>query len=85
MDNFDYENKEVKNQMGGKKIVRKVSIKNGKGYKSVTKYSRGKKVRSVRKPLNKSHIEMIKNGKFIPGLFLDCKCSVKNKTRKTRR
>lgn len=85
MENFDYENKEVKNQMGGKKIVRKVSIKNGKGYKSVTKYSRGKKVGSVRKPLNKSHIEMIQKGKFIPGLFLDCKCSIKNKTRKMRR
>jgi len=69
---------------GGKKTTRHVKIKNGKGYKSVTKYSRGKKVGSVRKRIDKSHIEMIKMGKFIPGLFLDCKCSVK-KTRKMRR
>jgi hypothetical protein len=84
MENFNYENKEVKNQNGGKKTVRKVTIKNGKGYKSITKYSRGKKVGSVRKPIQKSHIEMIRMGKFIPGLFLDCKCSVK-KTRKMRK
>ena len=40
--NFNYENTEVKQQMGGK-VVRKVSIKKGKGYKSVTKYHKGKK------------------------------------------
>lgn len=42
-DGFNYENTETKTQFGGKKIVRKVSIKNGKGYKSVTKYHKGKK------------------------------------------
>ena len=43
MNNLNYENTEIKLQNGGK-IVRKVSIKNGKGYKSITKYRRGKKV-----------------------------------------
>jgi hypothetical protein len=38
MDNFNYENTEVKTMTGGAKVVRKVSIKNGKGYKSISKY-----------------------------------------------
>jgi amino acid permease len=79
---FDYENTEVKKQMGGK-IVRKVSIKNGKGYKSVTKYHKGKKVHTVKKPIHKSHIEMISLGTFIPGLFTDCKCRGKTRKNKT--
>lgn len=79
---FNYENTEVKSQLGGK-IVRKVSIKNGKGYKSVTKYSKGRKVRTVKKPIHNEHIQLIKLGKFIPGLFTECKCKVK--TRKNRK
>jgi len=71
-------------QGGGKKIVRKVSIKNGKGYKSVTKYHKGKKVSSVRKPIHHSHIILIESRKFIPGLFSDCHRREKNKTRKHR-
>lgn len=78
---FNYDNTEIKTQMGGKKVVRKVSIKNGKGYKSVTKYHNGRKVVTSKKPIHKSHISLIKMGKFIPGLFEDCKCN-KNKTRK---
>ena len=80
--NFNYENTEVKSQLGGK-IVRKVSIKNGKGYKSVTKYNKGRKMRTVRKPIHNEHIQLIKLGQFIPGLFLDCKCKIK--TRKNRK
>ena len=77
--NFNYENTETK-QMGGLKIVRKVSVKKGKGYKSVTKYKKGRRLSSVRKPIHKNHLKMIKGGKFIVGLFDDCKnCS---KTRK---
>jgi hypothetical protein len=75
---FNYNSNEIK-QMGGKKTVRKVTIRNGKGYKSVIKYKNGKKVGTSKKPINKSHIGLIKIGKFIPGLFSDCKC---NKTRK---
>ena len=81
VDDFNYENREVKTMTGGK-IVRKVSIKNGKGYKSVTKYHKGKKHSTHKKPIHKGHIELIKMGKFIPGLFLDCGCKKKNKTRK---
>ena len=78
---FNYQNTEVK-MTGGARIVRKVSIKNGKGYKSVTKYHKGKKGSTHKKPIHKGHIELIKMGKFIPGLFSDCGCKKKNKTRK---
>lgn len=67
-----YENMETKKLKGGKKVVRKVSIKNGKGFKSVTKYHRGRKVSSVRKPIHKMHVQLILVGKFVPGLFSDC-------------
>lgn len=75
---FNYENTETK-QIGGVKIVRKVSVKRGKGYKSITKYKRGKKISSVKKHIHDEHIKMIKGGKFISGLFNDC-----NKTKKIR-
>ena len=81
--NFNYQNIEVKKMMGGSKIVRKVSIKNGKGYKSITKYHKGKKGRTIKKPIHKSHIDLIQLGKFIPGLFLDLHVSVR-KTRKRK-
>ena len=80
MSEFNYENTETKIQSGGK-VVRKVSIKKGRGYKSVTKYHKGKKIYTVRKPIHKEHIQLIKGGKFIPGLFLDLHVSVR-KTRK---
>lgn len=75
-----YHNKETK-VTGGGKIVRKVIIKDGKGHKSVTQYTRGRKVSTVKKPLSRSHIVLIQTGKFIPGLFNDC-C---RKTRKNRK
>jgi len=79
LNKFDYENTEVKNQLGGK-IVRKVSIKNGKGYKSITRYHRKKHIGTVRKILKTGEIKMIKLGKFIPGLFKNCKsCSKKRR------
>ena len=79
--NFNYDSSEKK-QTGGTKIVRKVSIRNGKGYKSLTKYRNGKKVGTSKKFINKGHIQLIKLGKFIPGLFLECKC--REKTRKNK-
>lgn len=79
MSEFNYENTETKMQGGGK-IVRRVSIKKGRGYKSITKYNKGKKMYTVRKPIHKEHIKMIKRGKFIPGLFQDCKgCKTKKR------
>ena len=82
---FNYHNTEVKTQSGGKKIVRKVSIKRGKGYKSVTKYNKGKKMSSIKKPIHKHHIESIKRGKFVPGLFKECCSREKTQTRKIRK
>ena len=70
---INYENTEIVSQGGGSKIVRKVSIKKGKGYKSVTKYRKGKKIHTIKKPIHETHIKLIKAGKFIPGLFSDCK------------
>jgi hypothetical protein len=81
---FNYENIETKIQSGGKKIVRKVTIKNGKGYKSVTRYHKGKKTYTIKKPIHKYHIESIKMRKFIPELFLDCKCREKVRTLKRK-
>jgi hypothetical protein len=71
-----------KHQHGGKKTVRKVQIKQGKGHKSVTHYKNGKLMKTAKKGLNQMEMEMIKMGKFIPGLFSDCKC---NKTKKNRK
>lgn len=70
-ENFNYENLEVK-QIGGTKIERKVSVKNGKGYKSVTRYRKGKKTMTVKKPIHRDHLKKIKNGIFVVGLFNDC-------------
>ena len=82
---FNYHNTEVKTMTGGAKIVRKVSIKNGKGYKSVTKYHKGKKIYTNKKPIHNDHVGLIKTGKFIPGLFVECSNREKGKTRKNRK
>jgi hypothetical protein len=66
----------------GKKTVRKVLIRNGKGFKSVSHYHKGKHIHTAKKPLNLLEVGLIKVGKFIPGLFKDCGC---NKTKKHRR
>ena len=42
-------------------------------------YKGGKHNGTVKKQLCPSHIKLIKNGKFIPGLFNDC--NIKNATR----
>ena len=79
MSGVNYENTETVFQKGGK-IVRKVSIKKGRGFKSITKYRKGRKIYSVKKPIHKEHIKLIKGGKFIPGLFQDCKnCKTKKR------
>jgi len=80
MESFNYKNKETVIQQGGK-VIRAVSIKKGRGYKSITKYHKGKKLYTVKKPIHKSDIELIKKGVFIPGLFQDCK-NCKTKKRK---
>ena len=80
---FHYNNTETKIQGVGKKIVRKVCIKNGKGFKSVTRYRGGSKTTS-KKSIDDNDIESIKHGKFIPGLFMDCINLKKKKTLKNR-
>jgi hypothetical protein len=61
--------------------VRKVSIKKGRGNKSVKYYKSGKLVSTIKRGLKSAEIESIKMGKFIPGLFKDCKYK---KTKKRR-
>ena len=78
---FDYNNTQVV-QHGGKRVVRKVSIKNGKGHKSVKYYKNGIIITNVKKGLKPVEVGFIKIGKFIPGLFKDCPC---NKTKKHRK
>ena len=78
-----YSNTEVKMHKGGKKTVRKVYIKNGKGYKTITKYHKGRKHSHVKKPICESHIMLIQNGKFVRGLFSDCNIA-KNSTRRRK-
>jgi len=74
-----------KHQHGGKKTVRHVSIKNGKGHKKVSHYRGNKLVRTIKKSLKKTDMEMIRLGKFIPGLFRDCQVSRKKGTTRRRR
>ena len=84
-DTFSYESMDIiKN--GNKKTLRKVYVKNGKGYKSVSKFIKGKHIGTSRKKIDDSHIPLIKGGSFIKGLFSDCKCEKSNnkKTRKNR-
>jgi hypothetical protein len=70
---FHYHNSE-KRVHKGKHITRRVYIKNGKGYKSITtQKQKGGKRRITKKILNPREIEHIKNRKFIKGLFSDCK------------
>lgn len=80
---FEFSNTHV-SQQGGKKTVRHVKIKNGKGYKKVTSYKNGKKMGTVKKSLKSDEISMIRVGKFIPGLFSDCKHNNNSKTCKNR-
>lgn len=80
---FEYSNAQAM-QSGGTKKVRYVKIKDGKGYKKVVSYKHGRKVGTDKKPLKSAEITMIRMGKFIPGLFSDCKCG-KKKTRKNRK
>jgi hypothetical protein len=69
---YHYSNIQTK-KIGGKKITHKVFIKGNKGYKSISNYSKGKHVITIKKPLCKAHINLIKRKKFIKGLFKECK------------
>jgi len=77
LNNFNYSNVE-KYSHNGKKKIRKIIIKGGKGHKSVTHYKNKKKV-LTKKKLNDNEINQIFMRKFITGLFSDCCKSKKNK------
>lgn len=78
---FSYQNVETK-VVNGDKVVRKVWVENGEGYKSITKYKNGKKISTVKRPIHSNHIQKIKGGTFVKGLFKDCR--KKNCTHKKR-
>jgi hypothetical protein len=67
---FKYSNTQHKHH-GSRKITHRVCIKNGKGYKCVTHFTRRRKTHHARKPLTLNEMTTIKMGKFIPGLFKD--------------
>ena len=72
-----YENNETKILKDGTKIMRNVYIKGKKGHKSVTQFKRNKHLYTVKKCLSNKEISLIKNRKFIPGLFKNCVCKTK--------
>jgi hypothetical protein len=72
-----YQNKEIKILGDGTKVVRNVHIKGKKGHKSVSNYKHNKHLFTAKKCLTHKEITLIKNGKFIPGLFKNCVCKTK--------
>jgi hypothetical protein len=82
MSDFSYESVQT-HMAGGKTQVRNVTIKNGKGYKSVSRYCKGKCNSTVRRRLLLKDIEMIQRHQYIPALFKDCR--PKNRTSRNRR
>lgn len=69
---FSYKNIQH-HSVGHRKTVRSVIIRNGKGYKKMAMYNRGRCRKTVRRKLSDEHIADIQRGKFIKGLFDDCK------------
>jgi len=72
-------------QHGGKKTVRQVSIKNGKGHKSIVYYDQNKMVARASEKLKQGEVQLIKIGKFIPGLFKSMKMKSHKNSRTTRK
>ena len=82
MSDFSYQSTQVA-MTGGKKLVRNVTIKNGKGYKSVERYCKGKCNSTMKRRLLLKEIKMIQRNQYIPGLFKNC--YPKPRTSHTRR
>lgn len=78
---FSYDSVQTHTQ-GEKKYVKNVTIKNGKGYKSVSKYCNGKCNSTAKRRLLLKEIKMIQRHQYIPALFKNCK--PKNRTRRRR-
>jgi hypothetical protein len=78
---FHYNNTEI-HHTGGKRVVRTVKIRKGKGHKSVKIYSHKRCIGTAKRQLTEEEIHKIHNRKFITGLFNDCKiCRAKTKFR----
>ncbi len=78
---FSYESVQT-HMNGGKMHVRNVTIKNGKGYKSVSKYCNGKCNSTAKRHLLLKEIKMIQRHQYIPALFKNC--TPKSRTRRRR-
>ena len=81
---FNFHSKQV-HQHGGKKIARHVTIKNNKGHKSIVYYDQNKMVAKASEKLKEGEVELIKVGKFIPGLFKNMQMNTKKRRNHTRR
>jgi hypothetical protein len=68
---FSYKSTQV-SITGGKKLVRNVTIKNGKGYKSIKRFCKGKCNSTMKRRLILKEIKMIQRNEYIPGLFKKC-------------
>jgi len=82
MTDFSYQSTQIA-MKGGKKLVRNVTIKNGKGYKSVERYCKGKCNSTMKRRLILKEIQMIQRNQYIPGLFKNC--FTKHRTSRNRR
>ena len=80
---MEYKNVEIKQLGKGKKTVRKVVIKGGKGRKTVMHYRNGKCCGKMTRRIEDGHMKMICNGVFVKGLFNDC-LPKKNSTRRRK-
>lgn len=70
MSEFTYDSKQHRIE-GGKRIVHRVTVKNGRGTKRVSIFLRGRHVNTRKKRLTDHEIDHIRRKKFIPGLFND--------------
>jgi hypothetical protein len=80
MAGFRYDNKQHRIE-GGKRVVHRVTVKNGQGTKRVSIFLHGRHVNTRKKRLTEQEIDHIKRKKFIPGLFNDL---IQSKTRRRR-
>lgn len=71
MSDFSYQSTQIA-MTGGKKLVRNVTIKNGKGHKSVERYCKGTCNSTMKRRLILKEIKMIQRNQYIPGLFKNC-------------
>jgi hypothetical protein len=85
-DNFAFNSVQTHIRMspsGKEEVTEAVSIRNGKGTKTVST-RKNKQLKVSKKKLSAKEIKNIKNRKFMPTLFKECHTDC-NKTRSTRK